>query len=242
MQLSEFKNYGAYRREAENLVRRFDRDGNQSLSRVEVGRDHFHDSYTRTDSRRISSQFLEITSFEVDRYSRIEEKTWREADADGNGLVTADELLAEYGRHKDRNGDGKLGFWERVGMSAGRMVGRLETFRVVERVLGRNLVYSPLPRVETDYGRPTPPRPDGYRPSPPRPDMDRPAPPRPDGYRPSPPRPDVDRPAPPRPDGYRPSPPRPDVDRPAPSRPDGYRPSPPSPSSSRPTPPRPDIL
>jgi hypothetical protein len=241
VQLTAFKNYGAIRNEAEALVRRYDRNGDQALTRDEVGRERFLDRSIVTTTNRISSSHLMATTTEVERYARIDVDAWRRADMNSDGALTSAEVLDEYGRQRDRNGNGDLGWWERLGMGASDMRFRLESFFNRERVVGRNLVYDPIP----DYDRPAPPRPDYDRPTPPRPDYDRPAPPRPDSSRPTPPRPDYDRPAPPRPDSSRPTPPRPDFDRPAPPttgtrppRPDLDRPAPPS-TGTRP--PRPDL-
>jgi hypothetical protein len=246
VQLKAFKNYGAIRNEAEALVRRYDRNGDQALTQDEVGRERFLGRSFVTTTSRISSSHLMTTTSEVERYARIDVDAWRRADMNSDGALTAAEVLDEYGRQRDRNGNGDLGWWERLGMGPNDMLYRLESFFNRERVVGRNLVYDPIPDYDRpvpprpDYDRPTPPRPDGSRPTPPRPDYDRPTPPRPDGSRPTPPRPDYDRPTPPRPDGSRPTPPRPDYDRPTPPRPDGSRPTPPRPDYDRPTPPRPD--
>ncbi|MEB3196752.1 MAG: hypothetical protein VKP62_06060 [Candidatus Sericytochromatia bacterium] len=246
MRLDSFKNHGAYQRESEALVRRYDRNGNQALERDEVSRDHFLRRDVETTTNRVSQHYVVATTREVERFVRIEVEAWRRADLNGDGRLTSDEMLKAYEQQRDRNGNGDLGFWERLGMSPRDLANGLERFSSRERVVGRNYIYAPLPDIESDLDRPAPPRPDFDRPAPPstgprppRPDLDRPAPP---STGPRPPRPDFDRPAPP---SSRPTPPRPDLDRPAPPssrptppRPDLDRPAPPS---SRPTPPRPDL-
>jgi Ca2+-binding EF-hand superfamily protein len=215
VRLNEFKDYGAYRNAAEGVVRRYDSNGDGVISRSETEQTRLLSTTneTRTERLLFGSDFVQISSVEVKRYAQMNKEAFRQADLNGDGRLSASEMVEQYERLEDSNGNGDLGWFERMGMSAGNLADRLQNFFSNERVLSQSMIYSPLPR----YSEPTPPSPD----------YDRPRPPRPDGGRVTPPSPDFD--------GRRPSPPS--VSRPTPPSPDfdGRRPSPPG--VSRPTPP-----
>lgn len=214
----------AYRREANALVVRYDQDGDGRVSYREAERQRFVGSDSYSFSTRISETYVNRTTVYQETTAEFRGDALRRADRDGDGALDASEMVEAYLEAADSNGNGDLGWWEKVGMSLSGLVSMFERRSTVETDRRSHLEYDPQP----DYYRPTPPSPDYDRPRPPRPDYDRPTPPSPDYDRPRPPRPDYDRPTPPSPNGSRPTPPRPDSDRPAPPL-SGARPRPPRP-------------
>jgi Ca2+-binding EF-hand superfamily protein len=189
-----------YRNAAQRLVATYDRNGDGAIDRDEAQQQirTGSDSYSLTN--RISNDYVERTTIFQDNFTRLSAGDIAAADRNGDGLVTADELVNAYLERKDSNHNGNLSWWEKLSTSIGGMRDMFQNNTSVETnritTMEFDPIYNPPVVVVVDpYSPgPTPPRPN-YRPAPP--DVSNP-------YRPTPPS-VGGRPTPP---SVRPTPPR----------------------------------
>lgn len=194
------KDAARYQADAKRLIAKFDANNDGALDKTELSKFDGKDAWT-TSTRIGSSDFVSRTTVYYDKYRGIKEEEFRSADVNKDNKLTQQEIYDAFLERTDRNKNGKLGFFEKMGNS---VEGQFAKSWKVETDRKTTLDYDPLPR---DYDRPTPPG-SGYdRPTPPGSGYDRPTPPSSGSDRPTPPSSGSDRPTPPSSGSDRPTPP-----------------------------------
>lgn len=159
---------------AKTLISKFDADGDGVLAGAELQEKQTR-TYTTTTRERLAynEDWVRVTHTDKAEYRRIDEAQAKRYDADHDGKLTAEEMVQAFMQEADRNGDGKVGFWERLfGWRLPKPEGIFERFRTAIVGQRSSLEYDPLPDRPVPPGgsdRPVPPGGDsgGDRPTPP---------------------------------------------------------------------------
>lgn len=147
---------------AHALVSKYDTDGDGVLSGAELNERQTRTYQTVSRERLASdSPWVRVTVTDKAEFRGIDASMVQRYDADRDGRLSEEEMVNAFMHEADRNGDGRVGFFERLfGWRLPAVDSLFERFRTAVTGQRSSYVYDPLPNRPVPPGgddRPVPP-------------------------------------------------------------------------------------